>query len=788
MRDLLHGILSPKYNHPRQSRRAVCGVLALALLLGLLPGLTARAAEAVSIDARPEKETWFQSAVMHEDRLILSSGEGLYEYYPGEETVRVLVPPEPDAMEKLGLPPYPRILGDQERLYALDVNEKGPFLIAITFEGATPHAQKEPLQLAWGKAAERAAAENNLHSPSRAVLMGGQVHLLFMTWGPKGPDRFLLTYDLKEGAQPTLREAENIQQIAAYKDGQLLALIIDEQNSWDEANKRQKVPDLGVMDLADGTVRVLGSTGFPYRHNEDLLYEPQTDTIYMTGNAELLRKVGEGDFEVCAYTDASYGRRMLGGALFPLEPGKVLIAGGQGVSIRTTDPAQLPPVRLNIYGGYLDDAAKQAIREMGSVAVRFLDSQHYPTAQEFGQALLSGEDQIDLFLLDGGYMDMSALQQKGYTLDLSGSQPLTDYAAQLYPELQAAGEQDGKLMMVAVEMYANMFGYHPKVFTAMGLEPPRTFFELCDLIERWNDDLADEHADFTPFRSSDIRGELTFIALQMYADAAALGDKGFQFSDPLLRRMLERVEKLRIDNLGMTVDTESPDAQKAFDELYKKVSMVDMDFDLSLRGIKYMQDAQKYPQIVSSERSGVRMPLLLTADEGVPFNAALWVRMAAVSAKSQHPEAATRYLELYVANLRQEMKAALMPGMDSAIPNPDYERQMENLQRHLKALEAAAAKAEGAEKTELEGSLEKYRKSLVGEEDRRKFIATEEAVKLYRQILEHRYVTRHDSMRMLLNNEDIRNVLQRYQQKQLTLDQFLQEADGKLRLMRLETQ
>ncbi len=769
----------------RNRMRALSAILVLALVLGALPVLAA-GGEAVSIDITPEKETWYQSAVMVDGELMMV-GEDLSAYRPGEEAIRTLMKIDREALEKDGISPQLRLFGDGERVFTMEPKEEGLHVARIGLSEDGVKALEKPLVLSWGEAAKRVKVDDYVHSPKRVVLKGEQLYMLYQVWGSDEVDGFILGYTLQDGAEPQVLEAKHVQKVTPYKDGQLLALLMDQQNSWDEVNKRQKPSQLGVISLEDGTITPLGETGVSFRGDEDLLYEPDTDTIYLTGNAELLRRVGEGDFEVSAYLGGDYSSNLLGGRLFLLENGKVLSANSPGVSIRTTDPSQLPAVRLNIQGGWMDAAARKAVREMG-VAVRFVEDQFYPTAQEFGQALLGGETEIDIFMLDNNYMDLSVLMEKGYTLDLSGSQELTAYADGLYPELKAAGMLDEQLMMVPIYMNTHMFGYQPKVFTAMELQPPKTFFELCDLIEHWNDNLADEHTDFLPFSATSIRPTLTRLALTLFADAAQQRDEPFQFDDPLLKRMLQRVETLRVDNLGMDIDFEKEGAEKEAEALYNKVSMVSENFDLSLSNIKYMQDAIKYPEILSSERSGVRMPLKLTADEGIDMNVGLQTRMAAVSATTKHPEEAVRFLELYTKYLDGPQKAAMMPDMNEAIPNPNYERDIGYQVMHIDTLKAAVEKAEGAEKTELEAQLKKYTESVDAEKDRLRFWVTEEAVKVYRDMMQKRYVADYNSMRRVLDNENIQQSLQRYMQKQMPLEQFLQEADGKLRLMRLEAE
>ena len=199
------------------------------------------------------------------------------------------------------------------------------------------------------------------------------------------------------------------------------ALVLNEEDAWNPETGTVRSPDLYVFDPAQGTGEKLGETTLPFRGDATALaYDAALDMIYMLAPSKLYRRDAEGKEELAAYLSSSNLWGVAAGKLLVISPGVVAVAGMDGVFIRGADPAGLPTATLTLYGGWEDETFKRAAAMMPEVPVTFLDSKYFASAQELGQALVSGEDAIDVFILSTVEMDIDNLISKGYTLDLSG--------------------------------------------------------------------------------------------------------------------------------------------------------------------------------------------------------------------------------------------------------------------------------------------------------------------------------------------------------------------------------
>ncbi len=132
--------------------------------------------------------------------------------------------------------------------------------------------------------------------------------------------------------------------------------------------------------------------------------------------------------------------------------------------------------------------------------------------------------------------------------------------------------------------------------------------------------------------------------------------------------------------------------------------------------------------------------------------------------------------------------ASLMPGMNQAIENPDYEEQKRQMDIQLERFRKAYEAAEGAEKTEMERQMQEIDRYRDASLEQMRWLVTEEGIRQYREIMDRAYIRRYGVMQMLFGQADMYNLLDRFRQGQMSLDQFLDEADGKYRLIRLESQ
>ena len=637
------------------------------------------------------------------------------------------------------------------------------------------------------------SAEGYMESPMQTLGFMGRMYMIKRTWGAN-MELGLLSYDILIGGEPQVHEAEFIWRLAPYKDGKLLALVMDPDKSWDEKARTNKNFMLYAYDPQADSLEEIGDSGLAFSYEgSGLAYEEASGTVYLQGKSEVYLRDAAGVTQIGAYlTPSQYGSSSSDG-LFLMEDGMIMLVRSKDITVRHADPAKLPKSRLTIYGSYMDDVHQKTISALGGIPVSFMENKWFDSAQQLGQALVSGEDSIDILVVNADYIDVSNLMSKGYAVDLSGNQALQEYTAGLYPMMRDVGKHDGKLFMVPVDMNSNgLFSYYTKLVEGVeGFELPQTYDDLISLIQRWNDGWGEDYPDYIPMQEHDYKSSMVRLAISMHKDLMAFQGKEFSYSDPQLKMMLEKALALRTDDIAAKVDWASPDAQAQSEAIYSKAPLLQPYYWMELSNMNRALSGSDEGMMIgwgSGDmvfEAGQEMPLQLAAREGETPVAGVSLTVMAVNPKSANIETAIAYVEEYLKNMDPAKKTMLNPGMNEDIPNPNYEQEIRWMDESIAYYEEALKTAEGAEKTELEDGYERLKKSVESQREQARYIVRKETIAFYRKLMENSYVRTYDPA---TNSEEMNSLVSRLIQGQMPIDQFAMEADGKLRLMRLEGQ
>lgn len=782
-------------------------LLMTALLIGGAFNARAQVSTSIDQDVIAGEDIWLSSSVFLGDKLYLTGQGKVFSYTPGEDAIRQLKINDLRTGQEDGeatkdssgetLHYNLRLFTDGDKLYGIDVQEKG-MIYPLTAQGETVSISDgvkidtTPLRnMEYGD-------EGYVEDPLQVLGFKGRLYLINRSWGSSDGSTILslLSYDLALGGEAVKHNAGFVWQLVPYKDDKLLALVMDPDNSWDEKTQTSRNFTLSVYDPQADSMEELGDSGVMFAYEgSGLAYDPANDKVYLQGRSEVYVRGDDGKAMIAAYLIPSEYGGSSGDRVFVLPQGGVIVITGRNIAVREADPAKLPASRLTIYGSYMDEVHQKTMQAAGGMPVTFLDSKWFDSAQALGQALVTGEDNIDILVIGSSYMDADSLMSKGYAADLSASQPLRDYMSGLYPMMQETGQHDGKLFMVPVEMYANsMMSYYTRMFEQVDdVEVPGTFGELIDLIQRWNDELGEVYPDMIPLQSDDYKNQMVQLAISMQAGAMAAQGREFVYSDPTLKEMLASALALRTDDISPKIDWESPDAQEQIEAIYNKVPLIDTYYSLDLASMNYGMTSgeggrSRWNADGTEVKVGQQIPLQLAAREGeAPVPVEIELMLMFVNPKSKNLDAAIAYVEEYVRNLRADKLAMMNPDINGDILNPNFERELKELDESVFYYEEALKKAEGAEKTELERNYEEQKKYIENRREEAKYIARKETVAAYRELMENSYIKTY-SQSMAFNNEDMYTLLNRLIQGQTPLEQFVMEADGKLRLMRLEGQ
>lgn len=255
------------------------------------------------------------------------------------------------------------------------------------------------------------------------------------------------------------------------------------------------------------------------------------------------------------------------------------------------------------------------------------------------------------------------IKDKGYFVDLSGSDVLSAQAARLYPNLiDALTTEDGKLAawIGAVEVY--LPDADERMLAEYGLEAPKTLPELMDQLNVLIDEGAFSGGEYVPFGFVQY-GQKSFIeyVLKRYIFEQEVQGRRLNFDNEELRALLSRIitELPRESQYGMETGEES-----AVYELYVVPAAVDKD-DL--------------------------MPLKL--GDGSPLAIETSVMAIVVNPYSKHQEEAIRYLE-YIAQKPGYNDYILYADITEPIENEWVVRRLAEVEAEIAALEAKEGDAD----------------------------------------------------------------------------------------------
>jgi len=586
----------------------------------------------------------------------------------------------------------------------------------------------------------------------------------------------LFCFDLTTGAMHTVENMpEQIRTLAPYKDGKLLMIAGEQDDFYDGEKNEYRAWPLSVYDPADDSLTELARVdGLRYYDAEALCYDAAEDVVYIAAPNKIFR-LQDGVCQLAAYHPISslYGE----GAIAALFAGQIALYDNDGnLMLRTPDPAQLPTETLCIAGYYSSDRHNRAAAAMQDVPIFFTREGYFNTAQELGQALAAGENQLDIITVSLDWMDFNRLMDKGYCYDLSGSSVLRDYVNDLYPFIADAVRKDGKLYAIPIEINGSYWQYNEKTLQELGLTPPTTFAELAALM---NDFASDTHEnwweEYTLFSDEGVfKDSLFYKAMEDYEQYVLSSGRTLSLDTPEFRAMMQAIEEMDLGNVELSEDElwdDEGNPSEEMEALWEKTELFQTYGDL------YLGNQERNWQ-----------PLRLRVSEDASFALPVSVTVMFVNPRSANLEAAVRYLENLVRATEEQDLIKLSPNHNDPVINKNYEQTMKLLQENLARTEKQLAEADPIDKPDLQESVDWMKEYIEEFKTEGQYSVKAEAIEAYRALMESAVLRCPSVIYSNSNDDSFWTLRQRYLDGQITLDQFIQEGSGKLRLMQMENQ
>ncbi len=709
-----------------------------------------------------DENDFVASFIQLEGQTLIRTRNALYLWVPGTAPRRLA-----------GTPLVSTLFLQQGQPMGLDA-QTGT-LYRIDLSGDTP-AYEQAMRLDWAPFTRGDAPNTYVQQPRFAIAHEGQLFVIQSNWGDLKED--LYSYDLATGERKTYTQTM-LQSLVPYRDGLLLGLRYD-QNDRDEQTGRAKPPQVVAFDPRQDTVAALPlklpeQTDNFWPGDLMLYYDAARDAVYTATQTEVLRLREQADpiqtdrLPLVAFWDGgglSAGPRIQGAG-----DGRLMLAAGNNLYLRGADEAALrPAVTLTISVPPTDHKAmSMALSEMEDVQAEVLG---FIEPDQLNALLMSGEIPADVLALDTRSIDLQKLMQKGYLLDLSDVPTLSAFADDALDAFQKVVRHEGRLYALPDFVGTWFDAAVPERFAAVGREIPRTFPELMELVRWWGEAGHQAHEDYMLFAEPDAKGQLKQMAYQWYTESMQGQGLPLHYDEKVFGAMMQQIDALDVSTWDLPADMALPDAGYADDTRRPLIE----------RMIGYQFETLMYGGLGEGEGQA----LLLSPDGQMPGWRNASGLLLAAPARTKHPEEVREFLHLYVQHMAPENRAALSRSWNQPVPNPFYEEQMRNTEQALANYQQEIEKSEGAQRREMEANLAHMQARYQHDRESTRYILGPETLRLHQELMSHIYMD--DGLTMTQNAALSRDgyLWGMYMDGAISLEQFMQQANDKIRLMVME--
>ena len=678
---------------------ALCALLMLAL------GATALAAGNVTIAAqgRDGFDDFISSMFVWDGRLLMSSWDKLYVYTPGEKGVTevegfeqlqtefddAIVPQEDGSslltlggMEieveygnSVSLNSQIIVAGDRLFRSAFIYGDEGAvdsLLIELCIAQDGTPSLGEVIELGDALTVDYGDGYTGERDLQQFCFMNGILYGL--SYGDNG--RELLALDLENaGVEVIELDTDNeVNGMAAFTEGKLLMVT----TRYGEAMEAE----LLIYDLASGELTSLGAlpcqgwdapAGIAYDEARGMIYYVLGGSVWRMPVSE--DGMGEpqefGDMPLEVYTDSS---AVVLGDLY-------IIASYDGVVGRDVTLEKLPDEKLRIVNRAYINEIKTAYYDFTDAHPEYMVSiSDSASTDTLLQDMMNRSPDVDIYTLPMTSSAFSALMNRGFMAELSGSETLSAEVGAMYDSIKNAVMKDGELYAVPMYLYANCLMINKKLLTEkLGYteeQMPKTWTDVFGLIA----DLAatrklEEYPEVSllgpGYTENDVKFSLFAMMMSSYyvwldADEANLTRAG-----GMLEGLCAAFEAIDWSAFGLPTDYDENGEWEYIEEnILFSNNNVQPDY----------------------YRSGSSFePLLLAIADGEEPMLGAEISVAFVNPFSTHREAAIEYLEMAFALMDDTMRITLMPDENEPILSPWYEENMKYYDEEIASLETQLA-------------------------------------------------------------------------------------------------
>ncbi len=400
------------------------------------------------------------------------------------------------------------------------------------------------------------------------------------------------------------------------------------------------------------------------------------------------------------------------------------------------------------------------------VRIKTVPMQEEDPLERLAAVNLTGNNEIDLFMLPDYRIDSQVVFKRGYAAPLQSAKLKND-VLNMYPQIQRALMKDGMLLAYPAILYPDCWTFNPQLFEQAGFEAvPQTFDAYIDMMLSWYK--ADQASLVTQrFNISDFSIEDAQINSVILIVKHILGQDA-QEHTPLLDSPEFRSALTKLSQLSQWKEEPLP---------------VSIDRLIDTPCVFNSKAHSPFIQFLNAQHSMLPPTLVLGDDPVISANLEYFI----LNPASDNMEDAIRFLEYYSEHMNLDTLYTLYPNLNEPVIRKGSEdlhsdkiavyREKIDWEEHIikdvKDTEAPSANKE---------RIEEYKRAIVALEQER-YVYPESTIALYRQLAP--YITVEPAPRVWVLFEDLgaKIVLHEYFEGNRTLDQTVDELDRLLALL-----
>ena len=609
----------------------------------------------------------------------------------------------------------------------------------------------------------------------------GKLYLLSYRYSANGFQEYTLSvFDLSTGERLSSTEKTDLRLIAPYNDAQMLALVLPGGQEFDEQTGKPMPFSLSVVNLEgemEQSLVTFDENDYLYQVPA-LCYDEGSQTVYYIQEA-VVRGLSAQGGEPATYA-------YLPETSFSSDGNDLVVVGGEAavtrnfdrVSVRQLDAQAASLGALTLAGVSGTDAHSAVIQEHPEIPLRLIND-FYSDIEKIATAMISGDDAVDLMMLNYTYTPVERLIEKGYAADLSAMPSVMALVERMPAFLKDACLKDGKVYFLPASASGTTLGYRVEALEALGLtedDLPKTYPELFDFCVNFEDNYGAQHPEVSLVSDVGFRETLMNLIVNQYIAYQLKTTGSIRFDTPLFRELISGLE---------AVDFSPWDPYDLYgSDVWNQSDVIDEFYEENRLGLLMMEGVS--PSSFGSSNAYSRL-ILLSLDDGLePIVPITSLEGFVLNPRSARADLAEKYLAAYLQNLPWHDNIMFFEDANDAVPNPYYEANLTFMEQTIEELEKQLAAAAPENRAELEDALQLNREYLETIENERYYL-DEDSISRYRQSVEpYLYPLPQTPLTSSEESSNFNQLMRQYQDHAIDLDTYIQEMDRRIRLIQLE--